>query len=271
MMAQWLLAAHHVPDGSQLQIFFGGLYRAFFVFGIGGLLYLALEPYARKLWPGRSSPGFVSSTADSATPSSGGTFSSASSRAHRRGRCFWLSRIGPVWLGRVPPRPDLPRHPAEFLALRGVRESVAELIAIQINIATHILFLFIALLLLRMIFRKNSIAVALHWILYVLVYGSGFGYFAIAVAITAWHVVFFRFGWVPIFVSTMVMDTLGGFPLTRDSSSWHAYASFLVIGFCSRSRSTHSRRLSGSGLRSRTSSERLEAGPSQYSTNTSSG
>ena len=51
MMMHWLLAAHHVPESSQLQIFFGGLYRSAFVFGLAGLMYLALEPYARKLWP----------------------------------------------------------------------------------------------------------------------------------------------------------------------------------------------------------------------------
>ncbi len=231
MMAQWLLAAHHVPDGAQLQIFFGGLYRAFFVFGIGGLLYLALEPYARKLWP-RALVSWVRLLHGRfRDPIVGRDVLVGLVQGASVGVIFWLSRILPLWLGRVPPRPDLPRHPAELLALRGVRESVAELIAIQINISTHILFLFIALLLLRIIFRKNSIAVALHWILYVLVYGSGFGYFAIAVAITAWHVVFYRFGWVPIFVSTMAMDTLSGFPLTTDLSSWHAYASFLVIGF----------------------------------------
>ena len=51
MMLHWLLAAHHVPASSQLQNFFGGLYRSSFVFVLAGLMYLALEPYARKLWP----------------------------------------------------------------------------------------------------------------------------------------------------------------------------------------------------------------------------
>ncbi len=231
MMVQWLLAAHHVPDGSQLQIFFGGLYRAFFVFGIGGLLYLALEPYARKLWP-RALVSWVRLLHGRfRDPIVGRDVLVGLVQGASVAMVFWLSRMAPLWLGAVPPRPDLPRHPAELLALRGVRESIAELIAIQINISTHILFLFIALLLLRILFRKNSIAVALHWILYVLVYGSGFGYFAIIVAITAWHVVFYRFGWVPIFVATMTTDLLGGFPLTSDPSEWHAYASFLAIGF----------------------------------------
>jgi serine/threonine-protein kinase len=232
MMAHWLLAAHHVPDGSQLQIFFGGLYRAFFVFGLGGLLYLALEPYARKLWPRALVSWVRLLDGRFRDPIVGRDVLVGSVQGVCVVMVFYLARMAPLWLGGTPPRPDLPRHPAELLALRGVRESVAELIAVQINIATHILFLFVALLLLRLIFRKTWIAVGLHWVLYVFVYGSGFGYLPIAVAITAWHIVFLRFGWVSILVSTMIADAVGGFPLTADPSAWNAYASVLPIGFC---------------------------------------
>ncbi len=232
MMAHWLLAAHHVPDGSQLQIFFGGLYRAFFVFGLGGLLYLALEPYARKLWPRALVSWVRLLDGRFRDPIVGRDVLVGTVQGVGVAFVFYLARMVPLWLGGAPPRPDLPHHPAELLALRGVRESVAELIAVQINIATHILYLFIALLLLRLVFRKTWIAVGLHWILYVFVYGSGFGYFPIAVFITAWHVVFFRFGWVSILVATWITDALGGFPLTTDPFAWHAYASFLLIGFC---------------------------------------
>ena len=51
VLAQWLLAAHHVAERSQLQVLNGGLYRASFAFVLTTLLYLVLEPYARKLWP----------------------------------------------------------------------------------------------------------------------------------------------------------------------------------------------------------------------------
>jgi hypothetical protein len=129
----------------------------------------------------------------------------------------------------VPVRPDFPRHPAELIALRGVREALAELLAVQVNIVTHVLFLFVALLVFRLLFRRTWIAVAVHWLLYVLVYGSGFGYLGIAISITGWHLLFFRFGWLAIVVGTMVADVLLGFPLTVDPSSWHAYASTIAV------------------------------------------
>ena len=50
-MLQWLLAAHHVPERSEFELFIGGLYRGFFAFALGWLFYIVLEPYARRLWP----------------------------------------------------------------------------------------------------------------------------------------------------------------------------------------------------------------------------
>jgi hypothetical protein len=231
VMLSWLLSAHHVPERSQLQIFFGGLYRASFVFVLAGLLYLAIEPYARKLWPKtlvswvRVLDGRVTDPLVGRDVLLGCVFGLVS---HFKGRFL---EILPIWLGEVPPRPDLPSHPAELIALRGVRESVAELFVVQVNIATHVLYLFIALLLLRLVFRKTWIAVAIHWTLYVLVYGPGFGYFAIAITITMWHFFFFRFGWVTILVGTIVTDALNGFLLTSDPSVWYGYSAVLVVAF----------------------------------------
>ena len=232
MMLHWLLAAHHVPESSQLQIFFGGLYRSAFAFGLAALMYLALEPYARKLWP-RALISWVRLL--------NGRF-----RDPVLGRDVLVGCVqgivltlitksiglSSLWLGGAPPRPDYPPHPAELLALRGVRESIAELIQVHVNIATFTLYLFIALLLLRLILRKTWIAVAIHWLLYVFVFGPAFGYLSIALIITVWHVVFFRFGWLPIVVSTLCTDVLFGFPLTTDLSAWYAHATILVSAFC---------------------------------------
>jgi hypothetical protein len=138
----------------------------------------------------------------------------------------------PLWLGNVPSRPDYPQHPAELLVLRGVREAIAELLAIQVNIATHVMFLFVALLLFRLIFRKTWVAVIVHWIGYVMVYGSGFGYIGMAVVITGWHLLFFRFGFLSILVGTLIVDLLCGFPLTTNLSAWSSYSSLLAVACC---------------------------------------
>ncbi len=228
VLAEWLLAAHHVADRSQLQILNGGLFLASFAFVLTALLYLVLEPYARKLWP-RALVSWVRLL--------GGRFRDPIVGRDVLAGCVFgvvvtlamaTLRLMPLWLGRVPGRPDFPQHPAELLALRGTTEAVAELLAILVNIATHVMFLFVALLVFRLILRRTWAAVALHATLYVALYGSGFGYAGIAFFITGWHFLFFRFGWLSILVGTLIADVLVGFPLTSDPSSWYAYATTIA-------------------------------------------
>jgi serine/threonine-protein kinase len=232
VMLQWLLAAHHVPERSEFELFFGALYRGFFAFGLGWLFYIVLEPYARRLWP--------------RTMISWMRLLDGRVRDPQLGRdvligCLWgvgyglllqAHLLAPAWLGGVPSRPDLPRHPATLLALRGIRESLAELLAVQVNITTHVLFLFVAFLLLRFLLRRTWLAIAVHWAGYVLVYSSAFGLAPIASWITLWHFFFFRFGWVTILVGTFTTDLLLGYPLTSDLSAWYAYVTFLAAGAC---------------------------------------
>jgi hypothetical protein len=145
---------------------------------------------------------------------------------------FQASRVLPLWLEKVPSRPDFPQHPAEMLVLRGPLEAVAQLLSIQVNIVTHVMYLIVALVLFRLVVRKTWAAVALHWIAYVMVFGSGYGYFAIAFFITGWHLLFLRFGWLSIIVGTLIVDLFAGFPLTTDLSAWRFYGTLFVVSFC---------------------------------------
>ncbi len=234
VMLHWLFGAHHIPEQSQLQIFFGGLYRAFFAAGLAWLFYMALEPSVRKLWP-RTMVSWIRLL-------DGRFLDPRVGRDVFAGCVFGIgyafvvnvSELIPGWLGRVPPRPDLPSHPAELIALRGVSEALAELFSVVVNISTHILFLFIALLLLRLLLRKTWLAVGIHWMLYSLVYASAFpmGFLTIPIFMAAWYYFFFRFGWVTILVTTLTADLLTGHPLTTDLSTWHAHATILIAAFC---------------------------------------
>ena len=232
-MLHWIFAAHHVPERSQLQIFFGALYRSFFSFGLAWLFYISLEPYARKLWP-RSMISWVRLLYGRfRDPLVGRDVLVGCVYGIGFGflnRVLWLA---PTWLGDAPPpRPDLPRHPAEFIALRGVSESLSQIFANFVNISTHILFLIVALLLLRFIFRKTWLAVSIHGALYVFIYASGFGLTGITLWICLWYVVFFRFGWISILVGTFTNDLLNGFPLTTDPTVWYAHAPILAVLVC---------------------------------------
>jgi hypothetical protein len=231
-MLQWLLAAHHVPERSEFELFFGGLYRAFFAFGLGWLFYIVLEPYARKLWPRALISWVRLLDGRVRDPQLGRDVLIGCVLGVGYSVLLAANPLVPAWRGGVPLRPDLPRHPATLLALGGIRDSLAELLSVLVNITTHVLFLFVALLLLRFLLRRTWLAIAAHWVGYVLVYSGSFGVLPIASWITLWHFLFFRYGWVTILVGTFMTDLLLGFPLTSDFSAWHAHATVLAAGTC---------------------------------------
>jgi serine/threonine-protein kinase len=232
VMLQWLLAAHHVPERSEFELFFGGLYRAFFAFGLGWLFYIVLEPYARKLWPRALISWVRLLDGRVRDPQLGRDVLIGCVLGVGYSVLLAANPLVPAWRGGVPLRPDLPRHPATLLALGGIRDSLAELLSVLVNITTHVLFLFVALLLLRFLLRRTWLAIAAHWVGYVLVYSGSFGVLPIASWITLWHFLFFRYGWVTILVGTFMTDLLLGFPLTSDFSAWHAHATVLAAGTC---------------------------------------
>ncbi len=232
VMLQWLLGSHHVPERSEFELFFGGLYRAFFAFGLGWLFYIVLEPYARRLWPRALISWVRLLDGRVRDPQLGRDVLIGCVLGVGYSVLLAVNALAPAWRGGVPLRPDLPHHPATLLALSGVREGVAEMLAVVVNITTHVLFLFVALLLLRFLLRRTWLAVAAHWVGYVLVYASAFGLLPIACWITLWHILFFRYGWVTILVGTFTADLLLGFPLTSDLSAWHAHTTFLAAGAC---------------------------------------
>lgn len=234
VMVHWGLGAHHVPDRSELEVFFGGLYRGFFAFGLTWLFYIALEPYARKLWP-RSMISWVRLLDGRfRDPIVGRDVLLGCVYGMGGSVAIQIPRLAPLWLGRAPLRPDLPRHPAELLALRGVSESVSELFVVQVNLLTHLLFIVGGLLLLRFVFRKTWLAVAIHGTLYVAVYASAWplGLLTMPLWIGLWYFFFFRFGWVSVLVASLTADLLGGYPLTTHLSAWYAHAPILVVGVC---------------------------------------
>ena len=146
VMLQWLLATHHVPERSELELFFGGLYRAFFTFGLSWLLYVAIEPYARRLWP-RSLTSWVRLLSGRVRDPQVGRDVLAGCVLGITGGwlAFAVSQLTPEgWPRLGSGRPDVPYNVSELWALRGAREAAAALLSVQVNIATHVLYLLMA-------------------------------------------------------------------------------------------------------------------------------
>ncbi len=137
----------------------------------------------------------------------------------------------PGWLGDVPPRPDLPVHASEFLALQSVSASLSQLFAHAGNAVNTSLFIIIGFLLLRFVLRRTWAAVIVSVAITAVVWGPGWpylGWLTMLVSFSLWFFLFFRYGWVTVVVYIFIGDTLNSFPLTVDASAWYAHATYLA-------------------------------------------
>lgn len=232
VMLHWLFGAHHVPERSEVEIFFGGLYRGFFTFVLAWLFYMALEPYARRLWPRTMVSWVRLFNGRFRDPLVGRDLLLGCLLATSFPVLLQLPFLAPRWMGLVPPRPDFPL-PSELPPLRGFAEAFSQFFVVVANNLTTSLYIFAALVLLRFVLRKTWLAAGVWWVLGFVLYGVGFGMgwlLANGVWWTLWVVSFFRFGWLATVVAMCLQDVLLQYPVTMDLSAWYAYATFLALG-----------------------------------------
>ena len=239
-MLHWLFGAHHVLGRSEVDLLFGALYVAFFHFGLVWILYIAVEPYARRLWPrmiiswmrlldGRFRDPLVGR--DILFGCVLGVILAVSSR---------LSMLVPVWLGYGPVRPGWGISAEKELAtLGGIAHSVSTLFLIHSDTLKSALYFIVALLLLRFLLRRTWLAVGAFSFLWALVYQPQTGSATMDLLIPGTLGVvlllfLFRSGWLSMAVGLFVFDVLGAFPLTFDPTAWYAgntlFALVVVFG-----------------------------------------
>ena len=230
-MLQWLFGAHHVPERSEVDIVFGGLYQAFYTFGLVWLFYLALEPYARRLWPRTLTSWVRIFRGRFRDPLVGRDLLIGCALGAAWPLSLYLYMLLPGWLGNVPPRPDLPPHPGELTALTGLSDAVSQTFATVTNTTVTCLYIILGLLVLRLILRKMWLAVGAAFVLQTAIWAPGYpywGFIPMGLYAGAWLYVFLRFGWLPAIVGAFVIELLQTYPLTVDVAAWYAYATYLV-------------------------------------------
>jgi serine/threonine-protein kinase len=229
----WSLGAHHMPDSSELSILFahftGGLSLALFVW----VFYLALEPYARRLWPRiliswvRLLHGQWRDPLVGRDVLIGALF----------GVCFTsyihLSRSLPDWLGLEPFAPEVSSLSLE--ALRGTRQALTALLALHSENVIGSFVNVVFLLLFRLILRRTWLAAVAVSVVaaFALRPDSGAStiyWITIAVALAVTWTFLFRFGLLATLVGMSLVDLLALMPLTLDPSSWYQGVTFLTLG-----------------------------------------
>jgi serine/threonine-protein kinase len=222
----WLLSAHFVPDPPEEYIgFIGGVGNALYVAGFMWILYLALEPYVRRLWPDMLiswmrvlSGNFRDSRVarDALIGSVGGV-----------AMALVLNGVNslPAWFSipNVPPAvpSSLVLHgPAGMLAVLGWHSSQAVQWALAV-----VSFLLIA----RVVLRRDWLAAAVSGAcLGMVVLPADNFLVAVPAAMICAAIVYFilfRFGLLSVAVALFFYFVLRRWPLTVDFSQWFVWRS----------------------------------------------
>jgi hypothetical protein len=224
-IASWALGAHNVADwNAQIGLVWRGAGMVVLEAGFVWLVYLAVEPYARRLRPW---------TLVSWTRILGGGFSdpvvgrdALLGLAWAVGVCY----IQPLRYALPPLFGDPPSAPT-FGYLDGLT-GPAQLVSFTLAaLIESILYAFAALLLfvvLRSLLRRDALAITAVAALMILPYVLGAGeeiWYAVpamAVWLMTWIFLLLRFGLLASIVGSFAADVLYAFPITTDLQSWKA-------------------------------------------------
>ncbi|MEE9603645.1 MAG: serine/threonine-protein kinase, partial [Thermoguttaceae bacterium] len=221
----WVVGAHHVAAQGEGMILWShyafSTWRIFIVW----IFYIAIEPYARRLWPhvlvtwvrfvgGRWRDPLVGR--DILIGVATGAFLT---------NLGWLSTwLFPRLTGMPGPPPDV-----ELSTLEALRRGAHLVAALAIDHTTAVLInsLFIVLLLviLRLVLRRTWLAVAAAFVVAIGAYWPAYSSPTVHLIFTSLNVaiflgILFRYGFLSIVVSNVVWFLLTGIPITYQVSSW---------------------------------------------------
>jgi serine/threonine-protein kinase len=224
-----IVFAHHVPVAEELpRVLFVNTGNNLFFAAALWLFYVALEPFARRVWPdtliswnrllaGRFSDPLIGR--DILVGALTGTMMSL---------IDILARFTPAWLGWPPPQPKL----VFLTTLLGLGWTVGELSQTLARILLGSMFLVFVLVLLRSLLHNKWLTAA-SFVLVVAALGGDresypilIGTFA-AVGNAIWIVALLRYGLVAAMVAAFWMSTMD-FPLTSAFTAWYGHGSLLI-------------------------------------------
>lgn len=232
----WLLLADHVasPDG-EWDLFLRGVARALFFAVWAWVLYLALEPYVRRLWPdsiitwSRLLAGRWRDPSVGRDVLIGGLLGVVSQGV------ALADQFVPQWLGFSAGRP----LPAFLDTLLGLRQATGQVLWSQVNACFQPMFALVIMLVFRVVLRSLHAGYAAVWLLFVawlvlsrhalndpalLVDLALFG-----PLVATWIYVLNRFGLLAAIAGYLFVSLLSYFPLSLDLAAWHAETSLLLL------------------------------------------
>ena len=227
----WLLAADHIPGGQEIEVLTGHIAYSAYRVCLIWIFYIALEPYARRLWPHMLTSWFRLLNGQFRDPLVGRDILVGVAVSAAGG---WLV-AGQLWATFLLDR-EMPDAIAALWSLVSLRGGPHILGAVGGELAVSIWELFmvvILFLLLKLLVRKTWIALSLQTLLMIAIFmGPGdpvlnFLVNLCFIAIFWW--LLFRFGLLSALVLFTVGNLLGELPLTHDFSAWYAGSTWMTL------------------------------------------
>jgi hypothetical protein len=222
-MLDWLFAAHHVPSlNEEFANFIMNLAFCFLLSALLWLVYIALEPYVRRRWPGRIIAW--------SRLLAGGWRDPLVGRDLLLGAFFgcalvlvgFAQYIVPRWVGLPPPAPAQ-IYPRALLGFQYLTSLLVEQALNSLLVAATLMFL---LLLLTIVTRRERVGVALLGLLLVpFFFGSGNPGVDAVVGLTVTAALIFillRFGMLALVFTQVFTHIFNFYPVTPDFSAWYA-------------------------------------------------
>ena len=229
----YLVGTHHVTGIDELVLIIGHLARASWVSVSVWVFYIALEPYARRLWPRILVTWMRLFNGQWRDPQVGRDVLLGVGFGITTALLFWFQ----VWA--------IPRllgvsgsfyslFPEVFEVLRGPRHAVANLAAVHLNyMQWEVLIIVLLLVILRLIFRRTWIAATILILaqLFTRMPDEGAWAFAVVFLVAAllylWLLL--RVGFLSVAVGISVYRLIDNSPMTYDTSVWYFGATLLAL------------------------------------------
>jgi serine/threonine-protein kinase len=222
-MASWVVDSHHVPVlNDEFTNFVTQLAMCLLLSAMMWLVYVALEPYVRRRWPGRIIAWNRLLAGDWRDPLVGRDLLLGAFFGSALMLVAYAQVLVPRWAGQPPAQPS----PVFMRGLFGIQYVPGILSSQVLNALLFPATIMFLLLLLTIVTRRERVAVALLWLIMVpFFFGSG-NLLADAVvgalisAVTIF--VMLRFGMLALVFTQFFLLFFNFYPITADFGAWYA-------------------------------------------------
>jgi serine/threonine-protein kinase len=232
-LLDWLISAHHVPSLlDEFDAFLLNLAGCLLTGAIMWLIYVALEPYVRRRWPGRIVGWSRLLAGGWRDPLVGRDLLLGALAGCAIVLLLFVRAIAAPWLGAAPPRPDA-IYMRVLLGMQYAFSSLTAQVLRSLLFASVLMFL---LLLLTIVTRREWVGVVLLWVLVSgFFFGSGnlaldIAFGAAASAVTLF--VLLRFGMLALVFTEFFLLFFSAYPVTTDFDAWYAGMAAFGAALC---------------------------------------